>query len=582
MKFQRDQVLETVKKPKNSNLIENGRKYESRLRLFTEARFKEEVEHETAWKEFRKFMENAISTDKEIRIEEFIQFPLTSVLMTESIMSDLYKVFDAGNSFFHVDTVKKNGGDKLQKTLETLKVNNWIEEQGKEVLKSKPNTVVVVDKNERGEAYLLSVDNDRLMDIELCEDGVTCEYVMFLHSVGREDGKEVKRIALYDDERYYVVKNIEGVYTIERDVKHGSDKCPARMFVKDKLNSKAKFNRKVPLSTALAKLREWQYFDIYKFYTDHYAPFPVLEMVKGKCGVDNCSNGYIIKEEPFFANGETKYRTIQTKCKSCESSNKIGVGTKILLDPQEDKDEPTASGKFRMISNDVKNLEYIQDKLDKIEQYITVKTVGVNDIVSKEAVNEKQMDGAYESQTNVLLGIKTNLDELYVWIISTVGRIAIGDKPLAVSANFGTEWYLVSEDELQERFKYARENGFPREEVDMINNQIIETKYKGNPEQIERFKLMNLLNPVPYESLDDKLKQVQNGIISKKELIISERLLTFVRRFERENGSIVEFGEGMETPKKIEKIVESLNKYADEQTGTSNPEPSGGGEGSNG
>lgn len=582
MKFQKDQVLETAKKPKNSNLVENGRKYESRLRLFTEARFKEEVEGETAWKEFRQFMEKAISTEKELRIEEFIQFPLTSVLMTESIMSDLYKVFDAGNSFFHVDTVKKSGGDKLRKTLEGLKVNNWIEEQGKEVLKSKPNTVVVVDRNAEGETYLLSVDNDRLMDIELCDDGVTCEYVMFLHSITKENGKEVKRIALYDDERYYVVKNIEGTYTIETEVKHGSDKCPARMFVKDKLNSKAKLNRKVPLSNALAKLREWQYFDIYKFYTDHYAPFPVLEMVKGKCGVDNCENGIITEQRPDYANGETVYKTIQTKCKSCANANRIGVGSKILIDAQEDKDEPTASGKFRMISNDVKNLEYIQEKLDKIEQYITVKTVGVNDIVSKEAVNEKQMDGAYESQTNVLLNIKTNLDELYIWIISTVGKIAIGDKPLAVSANFGTEWYLVSEDELQERFKYARENGFPREEVDMINNQIIETKYKGNPEQIERFKLMNLLNPVPYESLDDKLKQVQNGIITKKELIISERLLTFVRRFEMENGSIVEFGEELETPKKIEKIVESLNKYADEQTGTSNPEPSGGGEGSNG
>lgn len=581
MKFQDEQILEVVKSPKNSNLVVNGRKYESRLRLFTEARFKDDVKDETAWIEFRDFMATAISTDKEIRIEEFVQFPLSSVNMTESIMSDLYKVFDAGNSYFNVETVKKNGGDKLQKLLEELKVVKWIEENGKDVLRSKPNTVVVIDKNEQGEPYIICVDNDRLIDIELREDGVKCEYITFLHSVTTENGVKIERISLYDDERYVVVTNIEGEYAIEKSVPHNAGICPARMFLKEKLHSKSAFDRKVPLSTALSKLREWQYFDVYKFYTDHYAPFPVVEMVRAKCGIDNCINGNIIEQEQYYADGETKFIPKVTKCKTCSDNNTIGVGSKIILDPQDDKDEPTAAGKFKMISNDVNNLKYLQEKLDSIEKYIKVKTVGVDDVVTKEAVNETQMEGAFESKTNVLLKMKTNFDELYNWIVSTLGKVHIGDKPLAVSANFGTEWYLVSEDELQSRYDMAKKSGLPREEIDMLYSQLIETKYKGNPEKVERLKIMNLLNPCPHITTNEKLTQLNNGIISQKELIISERLLTFVRKFESENGSITEFGEGLGIREKVAKIVESLNKYADEQE-TNIPESTGGSQGANG
>lgn len=583
MKLLEDQILELVKKPKNSNLVEKGRKYESRLRLFTEAMFEDDVADEYSWKQFRGFMEKAISREKELRLNEFVRFPLSSINITESLMSDLYKVFDAGNSYFNVDTIKKNGGEKIQEVLKELKINNWIEEKGKDALKSKPNMVVLVDKDEEGKPYIIEIDNDRLIDIAIKEDGVSCDYITFTHSVidNEETGKKEIRYAVYDDENYFVVLNIDGDYTLEKKIGHQVGYCPARMFLKEKLNCKSEFSRKSPLTTALSKLEEWQLFDVYKFYTDHYAPFPVIEMVRAKCGRENCKNGYLYEDEVYFIGEESRSRQKSTKCDTCSGNNMVGIGSKILLDPQEDKDEPTAAGKFRMISNDVNNLEYLQNKLDKIEDYIKAKVVGMDDVVTKEAVNEKQMDGAFESKTNVLLKIKTNLDELYTWIVRTLGATTVPGKPLNVQANFGTEWYLVSEDEIQSRLKMAIDNGFPKEEVDMIYNQLIETKYKGNPEKVHRLKIINMVNPCPYYNLNDKLEHLASGIVSKQELIISERLLTFVRRFEVENGSIMDFGGDLDFRVKVQKISEQLNKYADEQS-KNQPEPIEGSEGSNG
>lgn len=567
MKFVESQVVERVKNPLNSGEVIKGRKYESRLRLLTEPKFKDDIRDENSWQEFRKFMKEALSEEKDVRIAQFIQYPLSVVNITESLMSDLYKVFDAGNSYFNVDTVKKDGGEKIQEVLSKIGVVRWISDEGRKCLKNKPNTVVVVDKDEDGKAYLLPIDNDRLIDIKLKEDGISCEYITFLHSIGKDEaGTEEKRISLYDDDNYHVVLLKQGNYTLEKSVPHKIGYCPARMFLTDQLNSLDEFSRKAPLALALAKLQEWQYFDIYKFYTDHYAPFPVTEMMRAKCGNDNCRNGFIYTDETYYVNDEAKVNTTTTKCKVCAEKNQLGVGAKILLDPKEDKDDPDASGKFRMISNSVENLKYLQEKLDSIEAYVKLKVVGIDNILSAEAVNENQVQGSFESRTNVLLSLKGNLDELYVWIVKTVSAVTNGKEVmLNVSGNFGTEWYLVSEDILQERFKSAKDMGMPKEELDMIYKQIIETKYKGNPEKVQRLKWINRLNPCPYEDTDSKIKKNDRGIISDEELIISERIITFVQRFEFENGSIVEFGSELEPKAKYEKIIEQFKTYANEQ-----------------
>ena len=565
MIFQEEsQVIERVKKPLNSEEVSKGRRYESRLRLFTEIKFEETIKKEEAYIELIRSMDARLTKEKSESIKKYIQYPLSSVNITESLMSDLYKVFDAGNSFFNVEAIKKDGGEKVEEVFRNLNLNSWIERQGKRVLRNKPNTIVVVDKDEKGEPYLLAIDNDRLIDLELKQNGIDLEYITFLHSeVKGEDGTIERRVSVYDEETYYVVLKKGETYTIETSQQHNIGYCPARMFINEMLSSSEWFDRKIPLSSALSKLTEWQLFDTYKFYTDHYAPFPIVEMVKAKCGNEDCNNGTIELKSYYTDNGVEKHRSTYTSCPTCESNNKIGVGTVLLLDPIEE-DEKSASGMFRMISPDVSNLEYLQKKLDEIENYIKLKVVGIDNTITSTAINEKQVQGSFESRTNVLLNLKTNLDDLYVWIAKTVGKTIIKDKELHISANFGTEWYLVGEDQLQERYKNALEIGLPIEEVDMIYNQLVETKYKGNSSKISKLKIVNELNPLSYISSEQKINKLANGVISKKEFLFSERLTIFVDRFEKENGSIVEFGEEIDYSEKIKKIVEQINKYTDE------------------
>ncbi len=585
MKLSENQKIQIVKNPRNAQAIQKGRNHESRLRLFTECKFKDDLcnSQETAWSEFILFMQKAITDKKADRITDFIQYPLSSIGITESILNDLYRVFEAGNSYFEVETVKMSGGEEMQALLVELDIVEWIKEVARGVLKNKPNTAIVIDKDLNGKPYPIAVDNDRIIDVKLKDNYIDCEYIVFKHSEVENGGITERRFSVYDDETYSVVLEKGGVYTLEMSVEHEIGYCPARMFINERLNRSNEFNRKAPLTVVLSKLQEWQYFDVYKFYIDHTAPFPTTEQLKAQCGSEHCNNGYIETENVYFEDNAKKSITNRSKCKACEELNTIALGGRVLISPTEDG-EKTAAGVFKYISPETSNLEYIAQKLAAIEEYIIKKIVGVETIVTKEAVNEKQMDGAFESKTNVLLRVKNLLEDVYFWTVSTMGEAYIKGKPLRIHGDFGTEWYLSSEKDLQERFTNAKTGGLPRAELDMIYFQLLDTKYKTNPSIIQKMKLINSIDPTPYDTTEEKIKKFQNKIISLQEFIISERISTFVSQFEAEQGSIIKFGIKAKESDRRKTILEKFKSYADEiikQTADNEAEPIGSSKGTN-
>ena len=116
MKLQPEEIINRLKNPKNAGEVSVGKLYESKLRIFTEPKLKEDLKEEPAWKELVAYIERTISPEKGGRIQDYIIAPLSSCAISKGVLSDLYKVFNAGNSFFKIDTVKKNGGEKLEKS----------------------------------------------------------------------------------------------------------------------------------------------------------------------------------------------------------------------------------------------------------------------------------------------------------------------------------------------------------------------------------------------------------------------------------------------------------------------------------
>ena len=101
-------------------------------------------------------------------------------------------------------------------------------------------------------------------------------------------------------------------------------------------------------------------------------------------------------------------------------------------------------------------------------------------------------------------------------------------------------------------------------DLDALLQQIIETEYRHNPQQMQRMIILSDLEPYRHLTRNEVQALYEKNLVSIEELMIKLNFADFIRRFERENMNIISFGENIDYQKKIDTIKERLMDYARE------------------
>jgi len=489
---------------------------------------------------------------------QYFSYPLAIVSISDDIIEDLNRVFNGRNANFSIQYPNKRAEAQATELLYKVNTRKYVEAVGRRAFKCKPQTIVVVDKDAMGIPYYVTVELDKLIGYQLSECKSKFKYIIFHHSDGTDEMGEYKRVAFYDDEYYRVVEIRDKKYSLILESPHNLGYCPARWFVDDALNTKDDVKRYAPLAKVLGSMSEWQQFHAYSYYAEHYGVFPVVEYAAAVCEDEYCVNGMV--SEPM-ENGEM---STPTSCRTCSANKFSGAGTAIKINPKIDNDENDVSGYFRFISPPTGNLEFEQTKQDGRENFIKVNTTGFNDMMNKEAVNADQVRSLMEDRKKPLLKLAGICNRLHKWLVETCVKLAI-DADVKVHANYGTEWFLLTEAQLQQLFVGAKSAGMPESEIDQIYKLLIETKYKGDPQTVHKLMIENNLNPAPYSTVEECYKKSEQGVMSSDDLYIKANFTKFVSKFERENGSIVEFGTDITFQQKIDIIYNTFKNYVKDE-----------------
>ena len=99
----------------------------------------------------------------------------------------------------------------------------------------------------------------------------------------------------------------------------------------------------------------------------------------------------------------------------------------------------------------------------------------------------------------------------------------------------------------------------------MMQRRILETEYRNDPMQLRRMLILAELEPLRHLSRQEVADLFEKNLVSEQDLRIKLNFPNFVRRFERENTNILDFGEAIPYQRKIEIIMAEFRKYADEQ-----------------
>lgn len=516
--------------------------------------------------DFLAFAENLLPHDKYKIFKSLFRFPVATNEITGVCFDKLSRIFEGRDpAYTYQFKATEQRDDWEWYRQEVMKEPTVWSTKGWEFFKTEINSVLIVDmpkEQKRGDRYpqpyFYWLPIDKVIAYEAHRDG-QMEWIAF-----RQDDDE---LAVFDDERYRVFGFKDGVLgELLVDNPHDLGYCPARFFWSEPVNLQNPDVKMSPLTKELGHLDWWLFFHLSKKHLDMYGSYPVYYGYEQNCDFHNdntgdyCNGGFL-----YDAKGEQKLdmNGLPVSCPKCGEHRITGAGSFIEVPVPIEGQPDLGQHPVGMLSVDRSSLDYNKDEEERLRLAIITAIVGQNEeITQREAFNEQQVKAAFESQSTVLNRVKKGFENAQQWVDSTICRLRYGQLFISCNISYGTEFYLTTVDDLRERYKTAKESGASEAELDALHQKIIETEYRNNPLMQQRMLILSDLEPYRHLTRDEMIELQGAGLVSQDDLLVKLNFADYVRQFERENMNILEFGENITYPAKIQAITGRLREYA--------------------
>lgn len=561
-----EQIRERITKRRKRATIDKALLQQDRIRFHAETELTAAVMQPTA--NFLAFAENLLPHDKYRTFKSLFRYPVATNEVTSVIFDKLSRIFDGRNAAYNYTFTSSESRDDW----EDYRINRLKEPQiwqtlGFDFFKTQINSVLIVDlpteqaKNELPEPYFYWLPFDRVIDYEVDAHNGCMRWIIF-----RQDDK---RIVVIDDERYRVFRAAKGgdVGEMLADNAHDLGYCPARFFWSEPVNLHEPDVKASPITKVLDKLDWFLFFQLSKRHLDLYGAYPIYSGYEQDCNYSNAENGDYC-DGGFLKDRQGFYRYdnagLLMRCPKCGDKHIVGAGSFVEVPVPKDG-QPDLKNPVQMLAVDRNSLEYNTDECRRLREEIITAVVGQNEeITQREAFNEQQVIAAFESQSTVLKRVKKGFEQAQQFVDSTCCKLRYGSEFVAANIDYGTDFYIVDANTLRERYATAKKNGASESELDALQNQIIQTEYRNDPPTLRRMLLLAELEPYRHLTVNEATALYKDGIISGDDLRLKLNFSSLIRRFERENINITEFGENTTYKNKIDTIGAKLREYVAE------------------
>ncbi|MBQ5680574.1 MAG: hypothetical protein IIV20_03750, partial [Bacteroidaceae bacterium] len=543
-----------------------------------------QMRYSAAETDFMAFVKNLLTEQKFDMFRTLFRYPIVTSPVCELVFKKLSRIFDGQNpTFDYLFYDSSDAADWEAYRFQHLDEPEVWEEKAWKYFKTEINSILVCDlpreqRSEKPEPYFYWVRIEDVIDFEAESDG-QMRFVVFKSFAGEdESGKRRYNVVVIDDERYRVYDESvlqpstaanEGFPAPLADNPHDLGYCPAHWFWNDAIDLTEPDVKESPLTGQLEHLDWYAFFATSKKHLDLYGSYPIYSGYEEECDYADptngtkCDHGYLRGADGQWLIDHNGNRE---KCPKCGKNPLDGAGNYVTVPvPGKDwagNDIPDMRNPIQMLTVDVKSLDFNVNEQERLRDLIINSVVGNDEsLINEEAVNEKQVDAGFESQTNVLFRLKKGFEKIQKWADSTCCRLRYGAGFIDCNINYGTRFFLQSVAELWKNYKDAKEQGASEAVLDAIYDQIIVTEYRTNPQQMRRMRILGDLEPYRHLTREEVKALYDAKVID--EATLKEKMLfsDLVKRFERENINVLEFGEGMPYDKKIEKIAETLKSY---------------------
>lgn len=547
--------------------IKRAEFHQYRIRFHAQMRLSSYLYQPTT--DFLAFVKNILPHDKYKTFLAMFRWPVKTNEITSVCFDKLSRIFDGRNPVFSYQFTSPELADDWEE-YRTTKLNEpsvW-STKGWEFFQTDINSVLICDlpeeqTAERPEPYFYWLPIGSVIAYKADRDTGVMDYIIF-----HQDGR---RIAVIDGASYRTFKETKDGHVGEllSEHPHNLGYCPARFFWNEPLSLEDPDVKRSPLTKELDSLDWFLFYHLSKRQLDLSGAYPIYSGYEQACDFSNaengdyCDGGYLKNKEGFY---QYDASGMLLRCPKCGEKRTIGPGSFVEIPIPDGKEQPDLRNPVQMLTVDRKSLDYNVEEVRRLRSEIITSVVGQEEeITQREALNEQQIMANFESQTTVLNRVKRGFEEAQQFVDSTCCRLRYDTDFISASINYGTKFYLATTAQLREEYKAAKDAGASETELDAMQRQIIETEYHNDPQQMRRMMLLFELEPLHHLTTTEATNLYKEGLIDAETLRLKINFPEWVRRFERENMNVLEFGSALSYDKKISQIKQTLLSYAANQ-----------------
>lgn len=540
------EVIERLQNPVNKTAIARGIVHGQRLRFHNDVTLDLNDTIGGYLSMFRHWVSEILPADKYDRFCELMTFPLATNELVKTIYQNLERVFEAENK-----VIKLNFADKKMES-EFISTFDHYAFQRKvfKAIQTNIDTIVICDApvekvNDYPDPYYYFIDIANVIDLDVTDNEVT--FIAFRNG---------EKVVVYDAEFIRTFTEHEGEFTKTLETPNLLKRVPARMMWSDLLRSGNEINRKSPLTNVLGKLDKWLFDTISRDYAELYGKYPILVT-------------YEIQKEFDTGRDDAKNKG--------KGKHLKGPGSTIETPIPQSKEEVDLNiNAVRFINADTTTLKFIDERLLSDRQQIFISVVGSdNDMKNEQAKNVKQIQAGFESKQDVLNGFKKNFEDIHQWVATTLAQIKYGEKFSGCEIDYGSEFYLIDPSDILVKIGTSKANNVPDQVIMDMTVQYFNSKYRTDSETRARMEILRDLDPFPSSNVTEIFALfAQNAeIVGREDLYLKTHFEELINRFERENVSLVDFGDVYSYREKINVIKQTLLTYVKEKFDPSKQDP---------
>lgn len=547
MPLSRDEVIKIAQAKPQKIQLQTAVRHEERLRFHTQTI----LEKRALGRPYRDFI-NWLGSESPVllekgkvdRIDQLIKTPISTVEISDSIFSKLFRAFSSQDPFFDYQF----SNDALAQDWESYRSTTFWKTKGFEAMQDAINSVWVIDIPEKQEGdrpkpvnKLVNIKNVVAIDVD---ENNNCIYVIF---------REGDLYYAYDDE---FIRAYSEKWDLVAEIKHNLEYTPARMMWTDKLESQDTINKESPLTKELADFDWLLFHTASKKYMDIGNAYPILVTYGMEGGYTDNSMG------ANNAEGSNTEGAI-----SPEGGSGLGAGEHVKVSMPSSKEDPDLmQHPIKFINPEVETLEWHVKEETRLTQKIIKSVVGVEEERRSDAAkNEMQIESGFESQLSVLMRVKRNFEIIQKFADSTICRIRYREEFKGCTIDYGTKFFLMSQEDLFNNYKTAKDSGADDIVLDEITTNILDTRFRDNRAGRTRADIIRDLDPMPEKNIEEVIKIKAVGGMNDIDFAIKMNLLNFVKRFERENLPLHLFGKNLKYRMRLDSINEIFKSYATER-----------------